>query len=238
MATSHSRTVRSSLAVASSAPSGLNATARTASVWPASGGAVGLAGGHVPQPHRPVGAGGGQQRPSGLNATPVTASVWPVSGGAVGLAGGHVPQPHRPVRAGGGQQRAVRAERHPVHRVGVAGQRRAVRLAGGRRPTAAPSDPAPAVASSGPSGLNATPLHRVGVAGQRRAVRLAGGHVPQPHRPVLAGGGQQRPSGLNATAHTAPVWPVSGAPCGWPVATSHSRTVRPRWRWPAARRPG
>ena len=35
-----------------------------------------------------------------------------------------------------------------------------------------------------------------------------------------------RPSGLNATPDTTPVWPVSGWPCGWPVATSHSRTVR------------
>ena len=34
------------------------------------------------------------------------------------------------------------------------------------------------------------------------------------------------PSGLNATDHTEPVWPVSGgADAGWPVATSHSRTV-------------
>ena len=33
------------------------------------------------------------------------------------------------------------------------------------------------------------------------------------------------PSGLNATPATAPVWPVSGAPIGWPVAASHSRTV-------------
>ena len=33
------------------------------------------------------------------------------------------------------------------------------------------------------------------------------------------------PSGLNATPVTAPVWPVSGAPTGWPVSASHSRTV-------------
>ena len=33
------------------------------------------------------------------------------------------------------------------------------------------------------------------------------------------------PSGLNATLHTASVWPVSGWPTGWPVAASHSRTV-------------
>ena len=33
------------------------------------------------------------------------------------------------------------------------------------------------------------------------------------------------PSGLNATLNTVPVWPVSGAPMGWPVSASHSRTV-------------
>ena len=33
------------------------------------------------------------------------------------------------------------------------------------------------------------------------------------------------PSGLNATAITASVWPVSGGPIGWPVAASHTRTV-------------
>ncbi len=33
------------------------------------------------------------------------------------------------------------------------------------------------------------------------------------------------PSGLNATLSTASVWPVSGAPMGWPVSASHSRTV-------------
>src|SRR5688572_16842115 len=34
------------------------------------------------------------------------------------------------------------------------------------------------------------------------------------------------PSGLNATPYTVSVWPVRGAPWGWPVATSHNRTVR------------
>ena len=37
--------------------------------------------------------------------------------------------------------------------------------------------------------------------------------------------GQGVPSGLNATADTGPVWPVSGSPTGFPVAASHSRTV-------------
>src|SRR5688572_1639841 len=33
------------------------------------------------------------------------------------------------------------------------------------------------------------------------------------------------PSGLNATPYTAPVWPVRGAPRGWPVSAFHTRTV-------------
>src|ERR1700739_461926 len=35
----------------------------------------------------------------------------------------------------------------------------------------------------------------------------------------------RRPSGLNATLHTPPVWSVSGSPTGWPVRVSHNRTV-------------
>ena len=121
-----------------------------------------------------------------------------------------------------------------------------------------------------PSGLNATADDGVGVAGERvadRRGRLV--DVPQPHRAVVAAGGQRAavgaerhrstrrrcgrsaggrsarpvvtshsrtvpsrcrwpavvPSGLNATALTASVWPVRGRRCGRPVATSHSRTV-------------
>ena len=62
---SHSRTVLSQLAVASRCPSGLNATLTTASVWPVSGGADGLAGVGIPQPHRLVVAAAGQPVPVG-----------------------------------------------------------------------------------------------------------------------------------------------------------------------------
>ena len=59
MATSQIRTVPSSLPVASQLPSGATATAPTTPVWP-----VRMArcspGGHVPDPHRPVPAAGGQ----------------------------------------------------------------------------------------------------------------------------------------------------------------------------------
>ena len=69
--------------------------------------------------------------------------------------------------------------------------------------------------------------HRAGVAGQRLADRGAGGRVPQPHRPVAAGGGEQRPPPARSERHrrTPRVWPFSGWPTGAPVAGSHSRTV-------------
>ena len=35
----------------------------------------------------------------------------------------------------------------------------------------------------------------------------------------------QCPSGLNTTPHISSVWPVTGAPRGWPVSASHPRTV-------------
>ena len=99
------------------------------------------------------------------------------------------------------------------------------RLAGGRVPhphrvVGAAGDDARAVGAERHAG------HRVGVAGQRWPIGLAGGRVPQPHRVVDRC--RRRcgvPSGLNATLLTGSVWPVSGAPIGWPVAASHTRTV-------------
>ena len=67
--------------------------------------------------------------------------------------------------------------------------------------------------------------HRLGVAGEWLADGLAGVGVPHPHRVVPLPETMRVPSGLNATLITGPVWPVSGAPMGWPVAASHSRTV-------------
>ena len=69
-------------------------------------------------------------------------------------------------------------------------------------------------------------VHRAGVAGQWGADRLAGVGVPQPHRLVVAGGGEAVPVGAERHPVHRPVWPVRGAPIGWPVSVSHSRTVR------------
>src|SRR5690348_6877100 len=83
--------------------------------------------------------------------------------------------------------------------------------------------PAPALASSRPSGLNATPRTEppwpINV---RRCAPVAGSHS----RTVLSALqlASSRPSGLNATPRTEPLWPVRVRRC-LAVAGSHSRTV-------------
>ena len=79
----HNRTVLSSPALASRCPSGLNATPHRAGVA-GQGGADGLAGVGVPQPHRVVVAGAGQPVPVGAERHTVTAPVWPVRGAPIG----------------------------------------------------------------------------------------------------------------------------------------------------------
>ena len=69
---------------------------------------------------------------------------------------------------------------------------------------------APPLASSRPSGLNATAADPAGVAGQGAPV-LAGGRVPQPHRLVAAAAGQQPPvraerHAVNPTQLAKPFW--------------------------------
>ena len=80
VATSHSRTVPSSLPLARVLPSGLNATEQTASVWPVSGLPIGWP---VATSHNrtvPSSLPLARVLPSGLNATETTLPVWPVSG--------------------------------------------------------------------------------------------------------------------------------------------------------------
>ena len=70
---SHSRTVPSLPALASSLPSGLNATAATPPPGVGlEGPAGGLAGNRIPQPHRAVSAGAGQQLAAGAERHPGT----------------------------------------------------------------------------------------------------------------------------------------------------------------------
>ena len=188
VAGSHSRTVPSSPALASSRPSGENATAvdpagvapRVAVGWP-------VAGSHSRTvPSSPALA---SSRPSGRERHRVDPAGVALEGGG-GLAGGRVPQPHRAVVAGAGQQPPVGRERHrrSPRRCGLRGWRWAGRWPG---PTAAPSRrrrrwPAAARRARTP---RADPA---GVAFEGGG-GLAGGRVPQPHRPVVAGAGQQPP---------------------------------------------
>ena len=76
-----------------------------------------------------------------------------------------------------------------------------------------------------PSGLNATLVHQSVWPVSGVADRLAGGRVPQPHRLVGAAGDDALAVRAKRHTDTASVWPVSGAPIGWPVSASHSRTV-------------
>ena len=186
-------------------------------MWPVSGSPSGWPVSRVPQPHRGVGAGGGQRCPSGAERHPRTAPVWPVRGAPIGwpVAGSH----SRTVGscAGGGQRCPSGANATADHRAGVAGEGGADRLAGVAGPTAAPSGRRwrrPAVPVRGERHT----AHRAGVAGEgvRRAAGRWRGPTAAPSASLLAVA-SGCPSGLNATAVTAPVWPVSGAPSGWPV---------------------
>ena len=116
VAGSHSRTVPSSPAEASRRPSGLNATAITAPVWPVRVAcSAPVAGSHSRTV--PSSLAEASSRPSGLNATAITAPVVAGEGGQLG-AGGRVPQPHRPVLPAEAEPPPVRAERHRVHPAG------------------------------------------------------------------------------------------------------------------------
>ena len=129
----------------------------------------------------------------------------------------------------------------PHHRAGVAGQRRASGRCRWPGPAAAPCRrrrrwPARRPPTRPHAPHNTGPVWPVR-AGRRAA---AGGRVPQPHRPVVAAGGQHggRPAGRTPPPRTGPVWPVSGwPPAGrWPGPTA--APSRRRRRWPARRPSG
>ena len=113
VAGSHNRTVPSPSALASSLPSGLNATrSRRVGAGVGEGAPMGwpVAGSHNRTlPSAPALA---NSLPSGLNATPFTtasrAGASARRGVRDGLAGGRIPQPHPAVAASAGQQLAIR----------------------------------------------------------------------------------------------------------------------------------
>src|SRR5262245_41472207 len=88
-----------------------------------------LAAAHVPEPHDPVRAGGGQRATVRAERDPPDLVGVPAQGLTDGPPGSRVPEPHRPVAAGGGDGRPVRAERDAVHRAGVPAKGRAERFA-------------------------------------------------------------------------------------------------------------
>ena len=158
------------------APSGLNATLHTESVWPVSGAPIGAP---VPASHiRTVVSPPPEtiRAPSGLNATPVhRAGVAGQRGAAPrSAAGARVPHPHRGVGAAGNDPAPSGLDAHRAP--GVAGQRGADGL------------PVPASHSRtvgrrrrrrcGPVRAQCHTPHRAGVAGQRRP--RAAGRCPRP----------------------------------------------------------
>ena len=237
---------RAPLAVASSRPSGLNATARIESVWPVRMRRQ-LAGGQVPQPRCLVDAGGGEQGPVRAERHPHDPAG--VAGeGAQVLAGGRVPQPRRLVgapavasRVPSGLNATLMTPPWPAR------VRRCWPVQGAqpRRPGGRVPQPRRLAVGGGeqvPSGLNATPTTPrtppVWSARVRRCSPVAGSHS----RAVLSqrcAVASRVPSGLNATPMTPPVWPARVRRCS-PVAGSHSRAVlsERRRRWRAGSRPG
>ncbi len=220
MSAFHSRTVPSSAGAGQRCPSGLNATLYTASVWPVSGSPTGW----------PVSASHSRtvlsslavasRCPSGLNATR-SPPVWPVSG-ADRLAGVGVPQPHRvsSLRSPG-RPSGLNATPFTAVGVPVSGSPSGWPVAASHSRTV-PSDRG---GEPVPSGLNATPNTGAGVAVERVAEWVGRCRRPTAAPCCRAGAGQ--PVSVGAERHAAhpSVWPVSGAPMGWPVSAFHSRTV-------------
>ena len=103
-------------------PSGLNATAIHAAVVAGEWFADLFAAGGVPQPHRAIVAGGGEQGAVGVERHRrhgvVVAGEWFTDL----FAAGGVPQPHRAIVAGGGEQVPSGLNATAIHEVVVAGE--------------------------------------------------------------------------------------------------------------------
>ena len=166
----HQRPCGPKLPMTNRYPSGLNVTSFTTSVCPVSGGADGLAGVGVPQPHGGVEARAREAVPVGAECD----TVYPVGAGEVPIRRLHnqglvdelaVPNPYRAVRAGAGQPVSVGAEMHFVHRVGMPGERGPDGLAGVGVPQ--PDGLVDARAREAvPVGAELHAVHPIGVPGQ------------------------------------------------------------------------
>ncbi len=232
VAASQIRTVPSSPPEASQLPSGATATAVTAPVWPVQDGPL-LPGGRIPDPHRPVLAAGGQpaairrhrhrRHPAGVagQGGPLPAR-WPHPRSAPSRprrrrpASCHPAPPPPPSTAPVWPVRAARSRPVAASQIRTVPSRR-------RRPASCHPAPPP-------------PPHPAGVAGQDGPLP-PGGRIPDPHRPVLAAGGQ--PAAIRRHRHRRSPRRRgrSGrpAPARWP----HPRSApsRPRCRRPASCHP-
>ena len=203
-------------------PSGLNATLITASVWPVSGGPIGwpVSASHtrtvLSTPPETMRVAVGAERHTEHR------SVWPVSGCADGLAGVGVPHPHvlSPLPETMRLPSGLNATLFTASVWPVSGC--ADRAGRWPRPTPAPSCPHCRRRCAWPSGLNATLSTQSCGRSAAAPIGLAGVGVPQPHRLVLAAGGDALAVGAERHAPHQSVWPVSGSPMGWPVAASHT----------------
>ena len=229
MSAFHTRTVSSQLAEASRCPSGLNATLITGPVWPVSGAPRGWPVSAFHTRTVPSALAEASRCPSGLNATPLTQLVWPVSGAPRGWPVSAFHTRTVPSRLAEASRCPSGLNATPLTQLvwPVSGAPRGWPVSAFHSRTV--SSPL-AEARRCPSGLNATPLTQLVWPVSGVAEGLAGVGVPQPHRVVLAGGGEPVPVGAERhTAHPS-VWPVSGSPSGWPVSAFHTRTV---WSSPA-----
>ena len=197
--------------------------------------ADGGAGGQVPDPHRAVVAAGDDDRAAASSAgrhRDRTQSAWPVSGSPTGVpvarsqtrtVSSLLPEMTTGRPASSAAATAVTEPAWPVNGapIGVPVARSQTRTVWSLLPEMTTGRPSSSAA--------ATALHRAGVAGERVADRGAGGQVPDPHRPVVAAGDDDRAAvqlRRPPPHRTQSAWPVNGSPIGVPVARSQTRTVR------------
>ena len=197
VAASQIRTVPSRPPEASQLPSGATATAATVPVWPVRAARSRPVARPRSAPSRPR-----CRRPASCRPAPPPPPP-PCRCGRSGrpvAARWRVPDPHRPVAAAGGQPAAIRRHRHRRHPVRV-WPFRAARSRRWPRPRSAPSRPSRRRPASCHPAPPPPPSPPPAVAGQGGPLP-PGGRIPDPHRPVIAAGGE--PAAVRRHRHRPP----------------------------------